>query len=219
MSIASHNQNVNTADSVPLPRSRRGDWTWELVTMFPQQGEWTEEEYLAREFDGLVEYCDGVLEFLPLPTWSHQYMVDFLHSLLKQFVQPRSLGYTAFAPLRVRVRRGKYREPDVLFVTPTRFRGLNQPAEGADLVMEIISGTEEDRERDLVEKRADYAAAGIPEYWIVDPETQTFTVLSLKGNEYRQHGEFGPGTSATSILLPGFEVDVSSAFAAANPAR
>ncbi len=198
------------------PVSHRGTPTWEMALNFPHQGEWTEEEYLAREFDGLVEYSDGVLEFLPMPTWSHQMMVDFLHSLLKQFVQPRSLGYTAFAPLRVRVRRGKYREPDVLFVTPSRFRGLNKPAEGADLVMEIVSGTAEDRERDLVLKRADYSAVGIPEYWIVDPETETITVLLLcnGANEYTEHGIFHAGQQATSALLPGFGVDVAACFAA-----
>ena len=35
-----------------------------MVTLFPRQGEWSEQEYLSREFDGLVEYVDGVLEFL-----------------------------------------------------------------------------------------------------------------------------------------------------------
>ena len=199
-----------------VPVSRRGTPTWEMALSFPHQGEWTEEEYLSREFDGLVEYSDGVLEFLPMPTWWHQYMVDFLHSLLKQFVQPRSLGYTAFAPLRVRIRHGKYREPDVLFVTPSRFRGLNHPAEGADLVMEIVSGSADDRERDLVEKRADYAAVGIPEYWIVDPETETITVLVLPDgtSKYTEHGIFCSGQQATSVLLPGFEIDVAACFAA-----
>ncbi len=213
MSLAQHPAVDRNPDP---PQSKRGEWTWELVTMFPRQGNWTEEQYLAREFDGLVEYSDGVLEFLPTPTWSHQFMVDFLHSLLKQFVHPRSLGYTAFAPLRVRVRSGKYREPDVLFVTPSRFRGLNNPSEGADLVMEVVSGSADDRERDLVEKCADYAAAGIPEYWIVDPQSELITVLMIDCSEYKIHGEFKPGTLATSVLLPGFQINVTEAFAAAK---
>ena len=41
---------------------------------------------------------------------------------------------------------------------------------GADLVMEVVSGGREDRKRDLVTKRRDYARANIPEYWIVDPQ-------------------------------------------------
>jgi Uma2 family endonuclease len=39
--------------------------------------------------------------------------------------------------------------------------------EGADLVVEIVN--RDDPARDLETKRAEYAEAGIPEYWIVDP--------------------------------------------------
>ena len=203
-----------------VPRSRKGDWTWEMVAEFPRQGEWTEEQYLNREFEGLVEYLDGVLEFLPMPTWSHQFIVDFLHDALKHYVRPRKLGVTAFAPVRVRVGPKRYREPDVLFATSQRIKTLQHPAEGADLVMEVVSPSAEDYERDLVDKRIDYAAAGIPEYWIVDPQQEIITVLTLKpgATEYGVHGEFRTGQWATSALLPEFSVDVAACFAAGNPA-
>lgn len=212
---------LETQPSPPIPRSQRGDWTWELVAEFPRQGEWTEEEYLNREFDGLVEYVDGVLEFLPMPTWSHQFIVDFLHDVLKQYVRPRKLGITAFAPLRVRVAPKRYREPDILFATHQRVKNLKRPAEGADLVMEVVSASAEDYDRDLVEKRADYAAAGIPEYWIVDPQEELVTVLTLPAGatEYSVHGEFRRGEQATSVLLPEFAVDVTACFAAGNPSQ
>ena len=82
--------------------------------------------------------------------------------------------------------------------------------------MEIVSGSADDRERDLVLKRADYSAVGIPEYWIVDPETESITVLVLRDgtDKYTEHGVFHPGQQATSILLPGFAVDVEICFAA-----
>jgi len=204
--------------SSPIRPSRRGDPTWELGEGAPLQGGWTEAEYLAREFDGLVEYLDGVLEFLPVPTWSHQFLVDFLHSLLKQHVRAHRLGVTAFAPLQVQVGPGRYREPDVVYVTLERMQSLQNPSEGADLVMEVVSPGPEDRRRDLIEKRADYAAAGIPEYWIVDPETETITVLSLPDGEteYATSREFKAGQTAVSLLLSGFVVDVSACFAAGN---
>jgi Uma2 family endonuclease len=66
----------------------------------------------------------------------------------------------------------------------------------------------------LVEKRADYAKAQIPEYWIVDPELGKITVLVLDGSAYAVHGEFTRGQQATSMLLPGFSVDVTTAVAA-----
>src|SRR5216684_646925 len=70
------------------------------------------------------------------------------------------------------------------------------------------------RERDLVTKREEYARAGIGEYWIIDPEQQTITVLGLDGEQYRLHGEFALGQRAASAVLPGFEVDVATVFAA-----
>ena len=83
---------------------------------------------------------------------------------------------------------------------------------GADLVVEIVSRGGE--ERDTVEKRADYAAAQIPEYWIVDPATEKILVLTLAGGKYVEHGEFVKGQRATSVLLSGFEVEVSKVFSA-----
>jgi Uma2 family endonuclease len=80
--------------------------------------------------------------------------------------------------------------------------------------MEVVSPDEGSHERDYAEKRADYARRKIPEYWIVDPQTERITVLTLKGKQYRLHGEFAPGQQATSVLLAGFTVDVAATFAA-----
>ena len=63
----------------------------------------------------------------------------------------------------------------------------------------------------LSQKREEYAQAGIPEYWIVDPELGQIIVLTLEDRIYVVHGEFKRGDQATSKLLPGFAVDVTSA--------
>ena len=79
--------------------------------------------------------------------------------------------------------------------------------------MEVVSGGSDDRRRDFITKREEYARAGIAEYWIVDPEKQQITVLVLDGQVYREHGVFGSGSQASSVLLPGFAVDVVAVFA------
>ena len=68
--------------------------------------------------------------------------------------------------------------------------------------------------RDLETKRLEYARAGIPECWIVDPEEETITVLLLKSRRkpYIEHGTFAKGTRTTSKVLPGFSVDVTETF-------
>lgn len=85
---------------------------------------------------------------------------------------------------------------------------------GADLVMEIVSPDDPDRDTDV--KRREYARAGIQEYWIVDPRDESILVLVLDGRQYREGGRFVAGQNARSELLAGFEVDVTAAFAAAN---
>lgn len=215
---------MSTATPLPIdvegneqqqPRSSRGTPTWEIALLFPEQGEWSEEEYLNLDTNHLIEYVDGCLEFLPMPTKTHQFILLFLCGLLRGFVLGRRLGRVLVAPYRVRLWKGKYREPDIIFAARDRTLG-EQFSEGADLLVEIVSEDRKGRKRDLQEKRAEYAAGGIPEYWIVDPQEQTITVLTLNGDHYRVHGEFKPGETATSLLLEGFAVDVADCFAAAD---
>jgi Uma2 family endonuclease len=116
-----------------------------------------------------------------------------------------------FAPLPLRIRSRKFREPDLLLVRSAADpRRQNRYWQGADLVLEVVSPDKP--ERDLVEKRGDYAEAGVPEYWIANPQTETILVLWLEGDSYVEHGVFGRGSTATSVLLPGLAVDVDAVF-------
>ena len=173
--------------------------------------EWSEADYLALSTNALVEYSNGSVEVLPMPTILHQLIALYLYRRLHAFAAEGGLGMVLAAPTRVRLRPGKFREPDVLFLRAENLgRCGEQFWEGADLVMEVVS--DENRRHDLDTKRAEYAAAGIPEYWVVDPQEKRVMVLRLDGVEYVEHGAFGPGEAAGSALLPGFVVDVSAAF-------
>ncbi len=184
--------------------------------LFPPQGSWSEADFLALDTKRFVELSDGCLEVLPMPTILHQLIVQFLHRLLEAHVNAHAAGLVLLAPLPVRLREGTYREPDVVYLRPGRIRDLRTQPEGADLVMEVLSEGEENRRRDLEAKREDYARAGIPEYWIIDPLERQITVLTLDGQTYASHGEFSAGATATSVLLPGFVVAVDPVFAAAD---
>ena len=110
---------------------------------------------------------------------------------------------------------GKFREPDLLLVHDAGDpRCRDDYWLGADVVMEVISPDNPDR--DIVDKRTDYAEAGVPEYWLVNPMDETVTVLVLADGEYREHGVFRPGAHAGSALLSGFSVDVQESFNAAR---
>ncbi len=186
---------------------------WEIATLFPDQGQWSEEEYLGLGTNRLVEFSDGTLEVLPMPTQTHQTIVFLLSRLLYAFASTKAVGYVLPAALRVRLWEGKYREPDVVFMLSEHASRRHESYwEGADLVMEVVSNSPEDRRRDLVTKRREYAQAGIPEYWIVDPQSQTVTVLGLDGRGYVEGGLYGQGETAQSVLLPEFAVAVNEIF-------
>ena len=68
------------------------------------------------------------------------------------------------------------------------------------------------RDHDRVTKRAEYAAAGIEEYWLADPDARTLTVLALDGDRYREHGQFGIGQAATSPLLSELALELAEVF-------
>lgn len=67
------------------------------------------------------------------------------------------------------------------------------------LVVEVVSPGELQRDRDYVAKRSQYQDLGIPEYWIVDPQAQTVTVLELQAGVY---GEVGVWGGAIAWFLP-----------------
>ena len=60
--------------------------------------------------------------------------------------------------------------------------------------------------------KGDYAEGRVPEYWIVNPQTETITVLGLRGDAYEEAGMYRRGESAASVSLSGFSVDVAAVF-------
>jgi Uma2 family endonuclease len=163
----------------------------------------------------IVELVNGHLEVHPMASLAHQMILKFLFRWFDDFVTAHKLGLVLFAPFPVRIVPGTLREPDVVFLKPGRLeKGNPRAVSGADLALEVISEGAANRKRDLRTKRREYALARIPEYWLVDPELQTITVLKLAGKRYREHGVFGIGDVATSVLLPGLTLSVADAFAA-----
>jgi Uma2 family endonuclease len=195
----------------PSRRQSEPELTWEIARLFPAQGDWSEDEYFALDSNHFVEYSDGYLEFLPMPTIFHQLILQYLFMRLETFVIANELGIVIISGYKVRLRARKYREPDILFIKEAHRSGIKkQYCEKADLVIEVVS--EKNRRHDIKEKRMEYALAGIPEYWIIDPEEELITVLVLKSRQkiYAEFGTFRKGELAASKLLRGFNVDVTT---------
>ena len=84
-------------------------------------------------------------------------------------------------PVEMRTRPGAARFPDAMVILGRSVHRLSwERLRGpADLVVEVV--TEESARRDRVEKVAEYAASGVPEYWLVDqrPGWGTVDLLAL----------------------------------------
>lgn len=197
---------LETPETLPEP-------AWDVATLFPRQGAWSEHEYLhlTNTTNRLVELSEGHVEVLPVPTQYHQLVVLALYRLLFQVVRTRALGTLLVAPLRVRLWEGKFREPDLVFMLAQHDQRRHDDYwQGADLVVEVVSTFHP--ERDLVTKREEYARAGIAEYWIVHLQDETVTVLYLHDNHYVQHGHFERGMVITSVVLKDVACPVNAVF-------
>ena len=211
--------------------SALGEPTWEVAEFaHPRQGAWTEEEYLEIEDAclGKVEFAAGALEFLTLPDLRHARLCQRIADLFRRLLEPVGRGEVLGSELTCKVLRGhprwedRDRIPDMTALRPHPPLEDGYPlAAGLLAVAEVVSPDRESVERDHVVKRTEYAAAGIPEYWIIDgtdPEAPFVLVLTLPDgtDEYVEHGTFRPGETATSPTYPDLRCDVAALFAAAE---
>ncbi len=77
------------------------------------------------------------------------------------------------------------------------------------LVIEVVSPGDIQRDRDYIAKRVQYQDCRIPEYWIVDPQTETILVLELKEDTYTEVGNFNNDDLIKSPIFPELNLNVS----------
>jgi len=185
-----------------------------LLRVLPEQGQWSDEDYLwiTDHTNQLIEVTDGYLEVLPAPTDRHQTLLLFVYAAILEWARGQG-GKVLLAPLRLKIRDRKFREPDLLMLLQAQDpRRSDRYWSGADLVVEVVSPDKPSR--DFVDKREDYAEAAIPEYWIIDPVSEAVSVFRLEAGEYVEQGPFARGQQLQSPLCPGLTFSVTELFEA-----
>jgi Uma2 family endonuclease len=143
---------------------------------------WTLDELHRLPDDGnKYELVRGELFVTPAPSVQHEDILARLHAALVPYVTHNSLGMV-YRPRAVLRFEDSEVEPD-LMVRPLASPAVEDWAELPTpiLVVEVLSGTT--RRRDLLQKRALYLDAGVPEYWVIDPEAQTVRVVRSRDND------------------------------------
>lgn len=171
----------------------------------------TWEEFLAwAPDDWRVEWVAGEIVEMPPSNEDHQDSSMFLSAFLLLFIQRHRLGRIFHAPFLMRLpHRPSGREPDLIFVRTEHAERMKWTyVDGpADLVVEIVSP--DSVTRDYREKLAEYEAAGIPEYWIVDPRRSEARFYQLGKDGKYSLGPIDEDGIYTSSVVTGFRLRVS----------
>lgn len=163
----------------------------------------TYEEFLAwADEDTLAEWVDGEVIMYSPANNRHQDIAGFLGSVLGVFAEERDVGIVLSAPFQMRL-VDSGREPDLLFVAVDHLGRLKEIyLDGpADLAVEIASP--ESVGRDRGDKFYEYARAGVPEYWLIDPEMEWAEFYQLEEGRYRVAFS-GKEGQYHALALPGF---------------
>jgi Uma2 family endonuclease len=132
------------------------------------------------------ELIDGQLLVTPSPASPHQRAISRLLVLLDA-ATPDDLEVLV-APMDWKLSETTVVEPDVL-VTHADDVGGPYLTQTPVLVVEVLSPST--RITDLNNKKALYERAGVPRYWVVDPEVPGLDVFALEGGRYLHLGRWG----------------------------
>lgn len=176
------------------------------------RGTLTYDDLAAMPNDGLRrELIDGELIVSPAPRVRHQLILGNLHGPIWAHIKANGGAQVFMAPCDVVFSDSDVVEPDLLVVAGDQFDILTEKnVQGAPaLVVEVLSS---DVRYDRVRKRDLYARAGVPRYWIVDPEADRIEVLRLQGDRYGRPDIFQTGDVLELDILPGLRIDVRQVF-------
>src|SRR5579883_1225469 len=179
----------------------------------PPQGSWTYDAYAALPDDGKrYEIAQGVLIMTPAPEPRHQRISREISFCLYEHIMTRKLGEVLYAPVDVVLSEEDTFQPDVLVILNEHLERIQEKlvAGAPDLVVEIISPGS--LLNDRVTKKLAYERAGIPEYWLVDPEKKTVEVFVLENGAYTSLGLFKGEQQLQSRIVPEMSVPVAHFF-------
>ena len=166
----------------------------------------TYADYLKTPDDERYELLNGKLAMAAAPLLYHQYILRKLLNKMSDYIDERIFGELYSSPADVVLSDRDVVKPDILFVSNERSHILTREnVRGApDLVVEILSPATAERDRTV--KLDLYALHGVKEYWIVDPDAGTITVLLRGEVGFEVNGIYGEGQSLRSPTLEGFSV-------------
>jgi Uma2 family endonuclease len=180
----------------------------------------TMEDYLAYDdgTDTRYELVDGELVEMPVES---QINASIAKYLFVEFTKHLSIALIAWnTEIEVSGRRAKCRLPDLIVhseesyaaLVGTKRAILLRDMPPPSLVVEVVSPGTENHDRDYRYKRTEYAARGITEYWIIDPEIEQITLCLWVNGQYEDTVYVGDA-EIVSTVVPSFNLSPAQIFA------
>ncbi|MDY6783128.1 MAG: Uma2 family endonuclease [Cyanobacteriota bacterium] len=188
-----------------------------------QPRKFTFSEYLKYEdnTDNRYQLIEGELVPLPPESPENDFIAQELFWLLAiARIAPRQLIKPHTCEVQVPVIRAKdpaNRYPDLVVLAEEHLTLMGKrltillDMSPPQLVVEVVSPGKVNRENDYTYKRAQYAARGIPEYWIIDPQQQLVAVLQLQEDRYIE-SQFRGSDRILSPTFPDLELSAQQLF-------
>lgn len=188
------------------------------LTLRSPDATWNRAKWELLPDDGnRYEVIDGVLYMTTAPSAFHQWIIRQIFLAFHRQIDSSGIGVTLWSPIGVFMPGCDPVQPDLIVVRTADLAIIHDrrifgiPA----LLVEVLSPT--NAEKDTITKRRAYARAGVPEYWIVRPESRDVLVCTQPDTtlgDYAQSQLVAPDAELVSPTLP-FRAQIQGFFAGA----
>lgn len=177
-----------------------------------QDATWDYERWQQLPADGnRYEVIDGVLYMSTSPSFFHQWIVKRLMVLVGAPAEEHGMYYAAMAPIGVIMPGANPVQPDFLLLRQDRGAIIHEGRiyGHPDLIVEVLSPS--NPEQDTVVKRAAYARAGVPEYWMVRPATRDAILCWQPDADLGDYAQVRPVAANTVLTSPTLDLQLEIA--------
>lgn len=160
-----------------------------------------------------AEFINGEIVMHSPVRMRHLVLSSNLSFELLAYVKQNDLGFVGIEKMMIELSRNCY-EPDIVYYrkeVAATFTDSQKIFPAPDLVVEILSESTE--EKDYGIKFRDYEAHGVGEYWIVDADKRKLEQYLLLEGKFYLHNSLGETGRLISIVVPGFEVQLTKVWA------
>lgn len=159
-----------------------------------------------------AEFINGEIIIHPPSTFKHWQTSSSIGGKIFPFVKINNLGVVGTEKVMIRCTRNDY-EPDIVFFKKEKSKAFTRDQmlfPPPDLAVEILSPSTEKTDREI--KFADYAAHGVEEYWIVDPEALSIEQYLLDSGHYKLNVKLTGDGMLHARVVDGFSLDIGVVF-------